>query len=108
MSMNVLLVEDSPGDVRLTQEAFRESDGSIHLDVAIDGVEALTFLRREGVYVDALRPDLILLDFNLPEMDGRQLLPHLREDDNLKWIPAVVLTASDSNADVLASYQLQA
>jgi chemotaxis family two-component system response regulator Rcp1 len=104
----VLLVEDSPGDVRLIREAFREADASIHLDVVADGVEALAFLRREDVYIDAPRPDLILLDLNLPKMDGRELLAHLREDDSLKSIPTIVLTTSDSNADILASYQLRA
>ena len=96
MPIQVLLVEDSPGDVRLTQEAFRDANQSIHLHVAADGVEAMAFLRREGVHVDAPRPDLILLDLNLPKMDGREVLAHIKEDDNLKTIPTVILTTSDA------------
>lgn len=104
----VLLVEDSPGDVRLTQEAFRDSGKSIELRVATDGVEALAFLKREGVHVDAPRPDFILLDLNLPKMDGREVLAHIKEDEDLKTIPTVILTTSDAEADILTSYQLQA
>ena len=107
-SINVLLVEDSPGDVRLTQEAFREADHSIHLHVAIDGVDAMAFLRREGAHVDAPRPDMILLDLNLPKMDGREVLARIKNDDSLKMIPTVILTTSDAEADVVKSYQLQA
>ena len=108
MAIQVLLVEDSPGDVRLTQEAFRDANRSIHLHVAGDGVEAMAFLRREGVYRDVPRPDLILLDLNLPKMDGRQVLAYIKEDDNLKTIPTVILTTSDAEVDVVKSYQLQA
>jgi len=108
MPIEVLLVEDSPGDVRLTREAFRDANGSIRLSVAIDGVEALAFLRREGVFSDAPRPDLILLDLNLPKMDGREVLAHIKEDENLKTIPTVILTTSDAEADIVKSYQLQA
>ena len=79
--MEVLLVEDSPGDVRLTQEAFRDVNQSIHLHVATDGVEAMAFLRREGLHADAPRPDLILLDLNLPKMDGREVLAHIKDDE---------------------------
>jgi CheY-like chemotaxis protein len=104
----VLLVEDSPGDVRLTKEAFRAANASIHLHVASDGIEAIAFLKREGPHVDAPRPDLILLDLNLPKMDGREVLAHIKEDDRLKTIPTVILTTSDSEADVAKSYQLQA
>jgi CheY-like chemotaxis protein len=104
----VLLVEDSPGDVRLTKEAFRAANASIHLHVASDGIEAIAFLKREGPHVDAPRPDLILLDLNLPKMDGREVLTHIKEDDRLKTIPTVILTTSDSEADVAKSYQLQA
>jgi CheY-like chemotaxis protein len=107
MSTEVLLVEDSPGDVRLTREAFRDANQSIHLHVAADGVEALAFLRREGVYSDAPRPDLILLDLNLPKMDGRQVLAIIKADPKLKTIPTVVLTTSELEADVASSYQLQ-
>src|ERR1700694_4994446 len=89
--LEVLLVEDSPGDVRLTQEAFRDANMSIHLHVASDGVEAMAFLRHEGVHVKAPRPDLILLDLNLPKMDGRQVLAHIKADASLKTIPTVIL-----------------
>jgi two-component system, chemotaxis family, response regulator Rcp1 len=108
MPMEVLLVEDSPGDVRLTQEAFRDANPSIRLHVATDGVEAMTFLRREGIHANAPRPDLILLDLNLPKMDGREVLAHIKEDGNLKTIPTVILTTSDAQADIVKSYQLQA
>jgi two-component system, chemotaxis family, response regulator Rcp1 len=104
----VLLVEDSPGDVRLTQEAFRESDPSIELYVATDGVEAMAFLRREGIHVNAARPDFILLDLNLPKMDGREVLTHIKEDNDLKTIPTVILTTSDAETDIMTSYQLRA
>ena len=106
--MDVLLVEDNPGDVRLTQEAFRDANRSIHLHVASDGVEALAFLRREGAYADAPRPGMILLDLNLPRMDGREVLAHIKEDDSLKRIPTVILTTSDAEVDIVKSYQLQA
>jgi CheY-like chemotaxis protein len=106
--MEVLLEEDSPGDVRLTQEAFRDANPSIRLHVATDGVEAMTFLRREGIYANAPRPDLILLDLNLPKMDGREVLAHIKEDHTLKTIPTVILTTSDAEADIVKSYQLQA
>jgi chemotaxis family two-component system response regulator Rcp1 len=108
MKRTVLLVEDSPGDVRLTQEAFREADPSIDLRVAVDGVEAMAFLRRQGVHADAPRPEFILLDLNLPRMDGREVLAHIKEDDVLKTIPTVILTTSDAEADILTSYKLQA
>jgi chemotaxis family two-component system response regulator Rcp1 len=108
MPIQVLLVEDSPGDVRLTQEAFRDANPSIRLHVAPDGVEALAFLRHTGTYVDAPRPDLILLDLNLPKMDGREVLSHIKNDGDLKTIPTVILTTSDAEADVARSYQLQA
>jgi chemotaxis family two-component system response regulator Rcp1 len=106
--IQVLLVEDSPGDVRLTQEAFRDANTAIHLHVASDGVEAMAFLRREGAHVHAPRPDLILLDLNLPKMDGRQVLAHIKEDDGLKTIPTVILTTSEAEADITTSYQLHA
>jgi chemotaxis family two-component system response regulator Rcp1 len=106
MDVEVLLVEDSPGDVRLTQEAFRDANMSIHLHVATDGVEAMSFLRREGEH--AKWPDLILLDLNLPKMDGREVLALIKADDNLRTIPTVILTTSESEADIVNSYQLQA
>jgi chemotaxis family two-component system response regulator Rcp1 len=108
MQRIVLLVEDSPGDVRLTREAFHDAGKSIDLRVAADGVEAMAFLKREGVHAEAPRPDFILLDLNLPKMDGREVLAHIKEDDDLKTIPTVILTTSDAEADILTSYQLQA
>jgi CheY-like chemotaxis protein len=106
--VQILLVEDSPGDVRLTQEAFREADPSILLHVAYDGADAMAFLRQEGVHTDSPRPDLILLDLNLPKMDGREVLGLIKEDKSLKRIPTVILTTSNAESDVLTSYQLQA
>ncbi|MEO7837814.1 MAG: response regulator, partial [Anaerolineales bacterium] len=96
MTVQVLLVEDNPGDVRLTQEAFRGANTSIHLHVVSDGVEAMAFLRKEGIHINAPRPDLILLDLNLPKMDGREVLAHIKADDDLKTIPTVILTTSDA------------
>ncbi|MEA2546982.1 MAG: hypothetical protein QOI09_2255 [Chloroflexota bacterium] len=107
-AVQVLLVEDSPGDVRLTREAFREANGSVQLHVAADGVEAMAFLRREGDHADAPRPDFILLDLNLPRMDGREVLAHIKADDSLRTIPTVILTTSDADADILKSYELNA
>ncbi|MEO8754151.1 MAG: response regulator [Casimicrobiaceae bacterium] len=106
--VRILLVEDSPGDVRLMQETFRETNVAIELHVVIDGVEAMAFLRRTGSHADAERPDLILLDLNLPRMDGREVLAHIKEDAGLKTIPVVILTTSDAEADIVNSYQLQA
>lgn len=108
MMTDVLLVEDSPGDVRLTQEAFRAANPAIRLHIAVDGVEALEFLAQQGVYADAPRPDLILLDLNLPRMDGREVLKHIRGDDSLKTIPTVILTTSDAEIDIHQSYSLHA
>jgi two-component system, chemotaxis family, response regulator Rcp1 len=108
MPIQVLLVEDSPGDVRLTREAFRDANTSILMHVANDGVEAMAFLRHEGIHAHAPRPDLILLDLNLPKMDGREVLVHIKEDDDLKTIPTVILTTSDAEADIVKSYELQA
>jgi CheY-like chemotaxis protein len=108
MPIEVLLVEDSPGDVRLTRDAFRDANVSIHLSVAADGVEAMAFLRHEGPHVNARRPDLILLDLNLPKMDGREVLAHIKDDEGLKMIPTVILTTSDAEVDIRKSYQLQA
>jgi CheY-like chemotaxis protein len=103
-----LLVEDNPADVRLTQEAFRDANMEIHFYVACDGVEAMAFLRREGVHKNAPRPDLVLLDLNLPRMDGREVLAQIKRDESLKSIPTVILTTSDHEGDVTKSYQLQA
>lgn len=108
MPIEALLVEDSPGDARLTQEAFRETNMAIHFHVASDGVEAMEFLRQKGAHIHAPRPDLILLDLNLPKMDGRQVLAQIKADASLKIIPTVILTTSDAEADILNSYQLQA
>jgi chemotaxis family two-component system response regulator Rcp1 len=108
MPIEVLLVEDSPGDVRLTREAFREANRGIHLHVASDGVEAMAFLKRKGTNVHSPRPDLILLDLNLPKMDGREVLAHIKEDESLKLIPTVILTTSVAEEDIVKSYQLHA
>ena len=108
MKKVVLLVEDSPGDVRLTQEAFRDSGKPVRLHLAADGMEAMAFLRREGIYANAPRPDLILLDLNLPKLDGREVLALIKKDQDLKIIPTIILTTSDDKADVMISYQLQA
>jgi two-component system, chemotaxis family, response regulator Rcp1 len=106
--MDVLLVEDSPGDVRLTKEAFREGNGAVRLHVAVAGVEAMSFLRREGAHAAAPRPHIILLDLNLPKMDGREVLAKIKVDDSLKTIPTIILTTSDTEEDVAKSYELQA
>jgi len=105
--IDVLLVEDDPGDVLMTREAFEEY---LHnrLDVVSDGSEALAYLRREGEYADAPRPDLILLDLNLPRRDGREVLAEVKADVNLRTIPVIVLTTSQADEDVLKSYQLHA
>ena len=108
MPVQVLLVEDSPGDARLTLEAFRTADDSILLHTTSDGVEAMAFLRHEGQYAHSPRPDLILLDLNLPKMDGRQVLALIKDDESLKLIPTVILTTSSAEADILRSYELQA
>jgi CheY-like chemotaxis protein len=104
----VLLVEDSPGDVRLTREAFKGAAVQTRLCVAQDGAEAMNFLLRQGVHVDAPRPDVILLDLNLPKKDGREVLKEIKESPTLKTIPVVILTTSASDADVLHSYLLHA
>lgn len=108
MTKEVLLVEDSPGDARLTQEAFRNVNSSIRLHVVADGVEAMAFLRHEGAYAAARRPDFILLDLNLPKMDGHEVLAQIKQDDVLKSIPTVILSTSDAESDIVASYNLQA
>ena len=108
LPLHVLLIEDSPGDVRLTQEAFRDANQSIQLHPVSDGVEAMAFLRRAGEHVHAPRPDMILLDLNLPKMDGREVLAQIKTDDSLKMIPTVILTSSDAEADIVKCYRLQA
>lgn len=108
MPIEVLLVEDSAGDVRLTREAFKDAKVYINLHVASDGIEAMAFLRREGSYADAPRPDLILLDLNLPRKDGREVLEEIKESPTLMSIPVVILTTSASDVDILRSYKLHA
>ena len=106
--LDVLLVEDSPADVRLTKEALKEEKMYMNLHVVGDGVEAMQFLRKEGKFQNAVRPDLILLDLNLPKKDGREVLKELKSDDSLKTIPVVVLTVSKAEEDVLKTYNLHA
>lgn len=104
----ILLVEDNPADVRLTREAFADARVLNHLRVAKDGVEALAILRQEGDYLNEIRPDLILLDLNLPKKDGRDVLAEIKSDPRLRRIPVVVLTTSRAEADILRSYDLHA
>ena len=106
--IQVLLVEDNPGDVRLTKEALKEGKLLNQLTVVGDGVEALSFLRKEWVYADAPQPELILLDLNLPKKDGREVLAEIKADPNLRRIPVVVLTTSSSEEDILKIYDLHA
>jgi chemotaxis family two-component system response regulator Rcp1 len=106
--IEVLLVEDSPGDVRLTREVFKNAKVNINLHVASDGTEAMAFLRHEGVHVHAPRPALILLDLNLPKMDGHEVLARIKEDASLKTIPTVILTTSEAEEDIAKSYRLHA
>lgn len=106
--VEILLVEDNPGDVRLTKEALREGKVYNNLHWAKDGVEALEFLRREGKHSEAPRPDIILLDLNLPKKDGREVLSSIKNDDRFKQIPVVILTTSEAEEDVLRSYELHA
>ena len=107
-SINVLMVEDDPDDVYLTQEALRESRLRMNLDVVRDGVEAIQYLRHEGAYAGSQRPSLILLDLNLPRMDGREVLVAIKEDPALADIPVVVLTTSKSEEDIKGSYRRHA
>jgi chemotaxis family two-component system response regulator Rcp1 len=106
--MDVLLVEDSLGDIRLTVETFRDANPAVRLHVTIDGAEAMAFLRRDGRHAKAPRPELILLDLNMPKMDGRQVLAEIKNDENLKLIPTVILTTSEAEADIVNCFQLQA
>jgi CheY-like chemotaxis protein len=106
--VEVLLVEDDPGDVLMTREAFEEFKVRNNLNVVSDGEEAMAYLRREGEYADVGRPDLVLLDLNLPRMDGRQVLAAIKGDEELASIPVVVLTTSEAEEDVLRSYRLHA
>lgn len=106
--IEILLVEDNPGDVRLTREALKDGKVLNRLNVVTDGVEAMEYLRRKGQYAAAPRPDVILLDLNLPRKDGREVLAELKTDPDLKRIPVVVLTTSDAEKDVLRAYDLHA
>jgi chemotaxis family two-component system response regulator Rcp1 len=106
--MDILLVEDSLGDVRLTLETFRDANPTVHLYVTNDGVDAVAFLRREGAYAQVPRPELILLDLNMPKMDGRAVLAIVKNDESLKLIPTVILTTSEAELDISKCYQLQA
>jgi len=106
--IEILLVEDNPGDVRLTREALKEGKVYSNLHTAKDGVEAMDFLHRRGRYKDVPRPDIILLDLNLPKKDGREVLQEIKTDDQLKRIPVVVLTTSKAEEDVLRTYNLHA
>jgi CheY-like chemotaxis protein len=106
--IEVLLVEDNPGDALLTRIALEDSKISIHLNVVEDGVEAMTFLRKQEKYIAAAHPDLVLLDLNLPRKDGREVLAEIKADQTLKRIPVVVLTTSQSDEDVLQAYNLSA
>ena len=108
LPVSILLVEDNPGDVRLTSEALKEGKVLNNMNVAKDGVEAMAYLRMEGQYADSPRPDLILLDLNLPRKDGREVLAEIKADEELKRIPVVVLTTSQAEQDILRSYNLHA
>src|SRR4030042_5066913 len=104
--VQILLVEDNPGDIRLTKETLRDSKIMVKLRVVGDGVEAMAFLRQEGKHANAPRPDLVLLDLNLPKKDGREVLAEIKRDPDLKRIPVVVLTISNAEEDILKSYNL--
>jgi two-component system, chemotaxis family, response regulator Rcp1 len=107
-AISILLVEDNPGDVRLTTEALKEANMTNDLYVVTDGVEAISFLRREGRYAETVRPDVVLLDLNLPKKDGRQVLSEIKADEELRRIPVVVLTTSEAEQDILTTYNLHA
>ncbi|PHM10399.1 response regulator [Nostoc sp. 'Peltigera malacea cyanobiont' DB3992] len=106
MPIEILLIEDNPGDVQLTRIALEDSKISIHLNVVEDGVEAMAFLRKQGKYAKLPHPDIVLLDFNLPKKDGREVLAEIKGDENLKRIPVVVLTTSRAEEDILKAYNL--
>ncbi|OKI61258.1 response regulator [Micromonospora sp. CB01531] len=106
--VRILVVDDDPGDVLMIEEALSDSDVDKVIDVVNDGQEAMEFLRREGRHTEARRPDVILLDLNMPRMDGRQVLGEVKRDDDLRTIPIVVLTTSNADTDILGSYTLQA
>ncbi|MBI1910962.1 MAG: response regulator [Deltaproteobacteria bacterium] len=104
--VEILMVEDNPADVRLTEEAFKDAKVLNNMSVVGDGVEAMAFLRREGKYANAAKPDLILLDLNLPKKDGREVLAEIKNDPELKRIPVVILTTSEDEKDILKAYDL--
>lgn len=106
--VRILVVDDDPGDVLMIEEALADSDVDKVIDVVSDGQEAMEFLRREGRHTEARRPDVILLDLNMPRMDGRQVLGEVKQDDDLRTIPIVVLTTSNADTDIVGSYTLQA
>lgn len=106
--IEILLAEDNPGDAKLTRKALENGDIRNNLHVASDGVEAMQFLRQEGGYADAPRPDLLLLDLNMPKKDGRQVMEDMEADPSLRRIPVVVLTSSDAEEDIVRSYELNA
>ena len=107
-AIEILLVEDNPGDARLAKEALRESKLRNNLNIVVDGVEAMDYLHKKGKYADATTPDLVLLDLNLPKKDGREVLAEVKADDKLKRIPVVILTTSTAEEDVLKTYDLHA
>ena len=104
--VDILLVEDNPGDVRLTQEAFRDSRLPVKLSVVMDGEDALNYLFRRGNYADVTKPDIILLDLNIPKKDGKEVLSEIKNDDVLKYVPVVVLTTSNAEQDIVKTYNL--
>jgi CheY-like chemotaxis protein len=106
--IDILLVEDNPGDARLTQEVLKDSQIRNNLHIVPDGIEALDFLHRRGKYIIAPRPDMILLDLNLPRMDGRELLQVIKADESFRRIPVIIMTTSDDERDVLQAYELYA
>ncbi len=106
--IHILLAEDNPGDARLTIEGFKDAKVNNEITVVEDGIEALAYLRRQGKYANAVRPDLILLDLNMPRKDGREVLSEIKSDDNLKSIPVLVFTVSSAEKDILNSYGLHA
>ena len=107
-AVEILLIEDNPGDVRLTIEALKESKIINNLQVVEDGIEALSYLKKEGIYKDKPRPDLIILDLNLPKKDGREVLAEIKSNDTFKQIPIVILTTSEAEEDIIKSYELHA
>ena len=106
--IEILLVEDSPGDARLTKEALKDSKVANHITVAEDGVEAMALIRHEGAHADAVRPDLILLDLNLPKKDGREVLAEIKADEDMRSIPVIILTTSQAEEDIIRTYNLHA